>query len=93
MGPVRYIVMAATLAMALTVLIVMAQSQYGTTQPTINLRNTTSTQAINCTQYGEFQGEFQCGEQAGIQVNATAYNVTSGMPYQYEDEHEASMED
>ena len=106
MKPVRYIIITAALTAALAVLAVMAQAQYGTAQSTVNPQgvntnnalgtvSTSATQVINCTQYGEFQGEFQCGAQVGVQTNATAYNVTSGLPYQYEDgvNYEASIED
>ncbi|WP_243675791.1 hypothetical protein [Vulcanisaeta distributa] len=96
MGPIRYMITAAILAMAIAVLAVMAQSQYGNAQLTINAHNATNTmQIVNCTQHGEFQGEFQCGDQVGVQANVTVHNVTNGLPYQYEDEveYEASMED
>ena len=105
MGLVRYILVITALATALAVLVVMVQTQYGSAQSTVNTQGvntnnalgigTNITQAINCTQYGEFQGEFQCGEQVGIQTNATAYNVTGGLPYQYEYEieYELSTED
>ncbi|WP_291767002.1 hypothetical protein [Caldivirga sp. UBA161] len=77
MRSVRYVVLAATLATVLTILVVMAQPQNSTTQPTVNSQNATSTTHImNCAQYGEFQGEFQCGEQVSVQVNVTAHNVT-----------------
>ena len=106
MGLVRYILVITALATALAVLVVMAQTQYGNAQSTVNTQGvntnnalsmgtTNITQVINCTQYGEFQGEFQCGGQVGIQTNTTAYNVTGGLPYQYEDEieYESSIED
>lgn len=96
MGPIRYIITAAALVMAIAVLVVMAQSQYGNAQSAMNTHNVTNTmQVVNCTQYGEFQGEFQCGEQVGVQANVTAHNVTNGLPYQYEDEfeYETSVED
>ena len=104
MKPVRYVIVTAALVAALAVLVVMAQ--YGAAQSTVNPQDvntnnalgtvsTSTTQVINCTQYGEFQGEFQCGAQAGVQTNAMAYNVTSGLPYQHEDgvEYETSIED
>ena len=103
---VKYVVVTAALAVALAALVVIAQAQYSTTQSTVNSQsmNTNNAlsigtintmQATNCTQYGEFQGEFQCSAQIGIQTNASAYNVTNGSPYQYEDEieHETSIED
>ncbi|BDR91874.1 hypothetical protein Vsou_09670 [Vulcanisaeta souniana JCM 11219] len=96
MGPIRYIITAAALIITIAALVVMAQSQYGNTQSTINTHDATNTtQIANCTQYGEFQVEIQCGEQVGIQTNVTAHNVTGGLPYQYEDEteYETSMVD
>ncbi|WP_252900279.1 hypothetical protein [Vulcanisaeta sp. JCM 14467] len=74
MGLVRYVLVITALATALAVLVVMAQTQYGNAQSTVNTQGvntnnalgigtTNITQAINCTRHGEFQGEFQCGEQ------------------------------
>ncbi len=100
MSLVKYALVIATMVVAISVLIALAQqvnqssnTQVNTIHSTnINATNTTSTQLVsNCTQYGEFQGEFQCGPQENI----TKYNTTNVIPYQYEDEveYESSIED
>jgi hypothetical protein len=85
---IRYITIVSALAVVTTVLAVLAIQQNVTALQgiTMGLNQTASTnqQPINCTQYGEFQGEFQCGPQ----VNLTKYNATGNIPYQLEDEVE-----
>ncbi len=98
---IRYITIVSALAVVTTVLAVLAlQQNVGSAQNvaaqqgiTMGLNQTASInqQPINCTQYGEFQGEFQCGPQ----VNLTKYNATGNIPYQLEDEveYESQIED
>jgi len=98
---IRYITIVSALAVVTTVLAVLAlQQNVGSAQNvaaqqgiTMGLNQTASInqQPINCTQYGEFQGEFQCGSQ----VNLTKYNATGNIPYQLEDEveYESQIED
>ena len=96
---IKYALAIAMITVAVSVLIALAQqvnqssnTQVNTIHSTnMNATNITSTQVTNCTQYGEFQGEFQCGPQENI----TKYNATNVISYQYEDEveYESSIED
>ena len=93
---IRYMAVASVLAVAATVLAVLAlQQSAGNAQSVtaqqgvamgLNQTASINQQPANCTQYGEFQGEFQCGPQ----VNLTKYNATGNIPYQLEDEWSTS---